>query len=127
MVNENPYSPPKHLDTESRLTVAQHLYQLAIHMVGFGSLVAFASFLLYSAKRYHSVYGWAHGAGRNVSPEQYYQSANNAVNAIFLVAAIAAYFTVKGKYTPGKIAGGLCVIACLILLFQGCGHVCVRF
>ena len=112
---------------EVRLNLIQHISTLLVHLAGYGSLAAFAWFLVFAAKRYHSVYGWAHGPGRNISPEQFYQSANNANNAILLIVVLAGLLTVRGKYVPGKFIGIFCILICLGLFIHGCSHVGARF
>ena len=84
-------------------------------------------FLLFTAKKYHSVYGWAHGRGRNISPEQFRRTANLANDAILLVIAVAIYFTMRRKDRIGKVMGGICIVACFAIFIQGCGTVSVRF
>ena len=60
-------------------------------------------------------------------PEQFYQSANNANNAILLIVVLAGLLTVRGKYVPGKFIGIFCILICLGLFIHGCGHVGARF
>ena len=128
MREQNPYSSPQQQSTaEPGRRAFRRFRGLAIHLCGYGALVIFASFLVFVAKRYHSVYGWAHQPNRNVSPEQFYQSANYANNAILLVVAITIFFTIRGKYLPGKIIGIISALACMALFIHGCGHVAVRY
>ena len=127
MNEDNPYSSPKErASSESTTLLLLHAKQIIVHLLGYGALITFASCLVYAAKRYHSVYAWAHRQGRNISPEQFYQSANNANNAILLVAGVAIFFVVRGNYKPGKYIGGLCIVCCLIIFVHGCGHVGTR-
>jgi len=108
-------------------SIFSHCRKVLVCLLGYGSLVSFSLFLVFVAKRYHSVYGWAHQPNRNISPEQFYRSANNANNAILIVVAISIFFAFRDRYLPGRIIGGLCVIACLIVFIHGCGHVAVRY
>ena len=125
---ENPFSSPQERSTvKPSPSLAVVFRQVVFDLLGYGTLVAFSCFLLFSAQRYHSVYGWAHGQGRNISPEQFYQSANFANNTILLVVAICIYFVVRSPSLVSKIIGGICTVACFVIFLQGCGAVGTRF
>ena len=109
-----------------RFALTSHVQNLFVHVAGYGLLVAFSAFLVFAAKRYFAVYAWAHQPNRTISPEQFHDAANNSNNAILIVIAVASYFTIRGKYRPGKIIGLLAVVACFALFLHGCDHVSVR-
>ena len=128
MNDENPFSSPTERSAaEPARSLNFNLRQLIFDLLGYGTLVAFSYFLQFAARRYHSVYGWAHQAGRNISPEQFYQSANNATYTILLVVVAAIIIAIRSKNLSSKIIGGICVVACLWIFFQSIGYVSARF
>ena len=126
MIDENPYSPSATTPEPRKQSLVIHVQRLLIHLVGYGVLVAFAAFLVFAAKRYFSIYAWAHQPNRQISPEQFHDAANNYNNAILLVIGVATFLTIRGKYKPGKIIGCLAILACLALFIHGCGYVGIR-
>ena len=128
MNGENPFSSPiEPTDVEPSQSLVVAFRILFVDLLGYGTLVAFSLFLSFAAKRYHSIYGWAHRPEHNISPEQFRQTANLANNAILLVVAVAIYFAARCKNQTGKVMGGICVATCFAIFIEGCGTVSVRF